>query len=137
MVLLLGATGLLGRDVLNLLLERGIPVRVLVRHPLEADGPEMVQGSILDLPTLQKSAEGCSAVINCAGTTDMTLPRLEDFLPVNRDLATLLCQVMDRTPGLATLVHVSTANTIASGTREHPPTRASPSARPMTALPMP
>ena len=120
MVLLLGATGLLGRNVLNLLLERGIPVRVLVRHPLEADGPEMVLGSILDLPTLQKSAEGCSAVINCAGTTDMTLPRLEDFLPVNRDLVTLLCRVMDRMPGLETLIHVSSANTVASGTREHP-----------------
>lgn len=120
MVLLLGATGLLGRNVLNLLLERGIPVRLLVRRSLDVDGPEVVKGSILDLPTLLQAAKGCSGLINCAGTTDMTLPRLADFLPVNRDLPALLCQVMDQTPGLDSLIHVSTANTIAAGTRERP-----------------
>lgn len=124
-VLLLGATGLLGRNVLNLLLERGIPVRVLVRRPLGVEGPEVVQGSVLDKETLLKAADGCRAVINCAGTTDMNLPRLKDFLPINRDLPILLTEVLEE-KGIPALIHVSTANTIASGTREHPAEESDP-----------
>ena len=124
-VLLLGATGLLGRNVLNLLLERGIPVRALVRHPLPVEGLDTVMGSILDRETLLQAAEGCRAVINCTGTTDMTLPRVEDFLPVNRDLPALLCEVAQE-KDIPVLIHVSTANTIASGTQEHPSDESAP-----------
>jgi dihydroflavonol-4-reductase len=124
-VLLLGATGLLGRNVLNLLLERGIPVRALVRHPLPVEGLDTVMGSILDRETLLQAAEGCRAVINCAGTTDMTLPSVEDFLPVNRDLPALLCEVIQERD-IPVLIHVSTANTIASGTQEHPSDESAP-----------
>jgi dihydroflavonol-4-reductase len=118
-VLLLGATGLLGRNVLNLLLEKGIPVRVLVRSALQVEGLDLVKGSVLDKGTLLQAADGCRAIVNCAGTTDMTLPRVEDFLPMNRDLPALLCEV-SKEKDIPVLIHVSTANTIASGTREHP-----------------
>ena len=124
-VLLLGATGLLGRNVLNLLLERGIPVRALVRSSLPAEGLDVVKGSVLDKETLDKAAEGCRAILNCAGTTDMSLPRVEDFLPMNRDLPKLLCQVAEEKE-IPVLIHVSTANTIASGTKEHPADESAP-----------
>lgn len=125
MVLLLGATGLLGRNVLNLLLQRGIPVRALVRHPLEVEGVEQVQGSLLDRDILLEAAKGCSAIVNCAGTTDMSLPRLEDFLPMNRDLPSMLAQVAGQC-GIPVLIHVSTANTIVSGTCDRPATEQDP-----------
>ncbi len=124
-VLLLGATGLLGRNVLNVLLERDIPVRALVRHPLNADGVEQVMGNLLEESELLRAAEGCRAIVNCAGATDMSLPKIEDFRPMNRDLPALLCQVARRC-NIPVLIHVSTANTIASGTREHPATEQDP-----------
>lgn len=125
MILLLGATGLLGRNVLNVLLEKGLPVRVLVRTALDVEGPEVRQGSLLERETLLRAAEGCSAIINCAGTTDMRLPHPADFFPVNRDLPALLAQVAGQC-GIPVLIHVSTANTIVSGSREHPSDESAP-----------
>ena len=136
MVLLLGASGLLGHNVLRLLLGRGESVRVLLRPGSELlpgvcqDGhPQIRRGSLLDLDVLLQAAEGCDAIINCAGTTDMSLRRLEDYNPVNRDLPALLCHVLDKT-GIRTLVHTSTANTIAPGPRERPTDESAPFADP-------
>ena len=106
MILLLGASGLLGHNVLRLLLERGEAVRVLLRPGAGAGGlasdlpsacplPEVQYGNPLDDKTLLRAADGCEAIINCIGTTDMRLPRVEDFNPVNRDLPRLLCRVME------------------------------------------
>ena len=141
MILLLGASGLLGHNVLRLLLERGLRVRVLLRPgsallPLEGvlSEPEVVRGSLLDYPTLLQASEGCEAVINCAGTTDMRLPRVEDFYPVNRDLPTLLARLLVES-GVRTLVHTSTANTIAAGTRMHPTDESAPFAAPFDRSP--
>lgn len=151
MILLLGASGLLGHNVLRLLLERGLPVRVLLRPgsdllPLDAWAPpsgvrqgqirtpEIMRGSLLDYPTLREAAAGCSAIINCAGTTDMRLPRPEDFYPVNRDFPALLCRILEET-GIRTLVHTSTANTVAAGTREHPTDESAPFAAPFDRSP--
>ena len=125
MVLLLGATGLLGRNVLQVLLERGIPVRALVRSTLDVPGVEVVKGSILSREDLLKAADGCDAIINCAGTTDMTLPSVEDFLPVNRDLPAMLCEVATLS-GINVLVHTSTANTIVTGTPDRPSDESAP-----------
>lgn len=125
MVLLLGATGLLGRNVLSVLLERGIPVRALVRSALDVPGVEVVHGSLLSFDDLLRAASGCSAIINCAGTTDMSLPSVEDFLPVNRDLPQMLCNVAPQC-GVKVIIHTSTANTVVCGTREHPSTESAP-----------
>ena len=139
MVLLLGASGLLGHNVLRLLLERGERVRVLLRPGSELL-PEAFPAEsslchfefsreIFSPATLLHAAEGCDAVINCAGTTDMSLRRLEDYEPVNRELPARLCHVLEQT-GIRTLVHTSTANTIAPGPREHPTDESAPFAAP-------
>ena len=60
MVLLLGATGLLGRNVLQVLLERGIEVRALVRSSLDVPGVDIVRGSILSKDDLIAAA----AIVN-------------------------------------------------------------------------
>ena len=92
-MLLTGASGLLGHNVLRTLLERGCKVRAVVRKSAairsEAipEGTEVsletILGDILDFNNLEQWCQGCDAVINCAGTTDMSLLRLEDYLPVN------------------------------------------------------
>ena len=128
-VLLLGATGLLGHNVLLRLMEEGHQVVALVRR---ADGIhlpqgtwETVVGSLLDYNTLEKAAEGCDAIVNCAGTTDMSLRRYADYLPVNRDLCERLVMLMND-HGISVLVHASTVNTIGYGSEDCPADESAP-----------
>ena len=128
-ILLLGGSGLLGRNVLCRLLEQGHAVTLLLRDgakaPRKMPGLEVVRGSLLCDADLQRAAEGCEAIVNCAGTTDMSLRRLSDYHPVNRDLCSRLVQLMER-QHIATLVHVSTANTIGYGTPDRQATEDAP-----------
>lgn len=127
-ILLLGGTGLLGHNVLNVLLGRGHEVHALLRNRQglrtedfpQADGKlEIFVGSLLDEEALTAAAQGCEAIVNCAGVTDMSLLRYEDYLPVNRDLCGRLVALMERLP-ITRLVHTSTANTIGYGTAQSP-----------------
>lgn len=128
-VLLLGATGLLGHNVLSRLMDEGHQVVALVRCAdgirLERQGWETVTGSLLDYNTLENAVAGCDAIINCAGTTDMSLRKYEDYLPVNRDLCGLLVRLMNE-HGISTLVHASTVNTIGYGSLSHPADESAP-----------
>lgn len=128
-VLLLGATGLLGHNVLQRLMAEGHQVVAVVRRAdgiqLQGCGWETVTGSLLDYNTLYRAAEGCDAVVNCAGTTDMSLRHYEDFLQVNRELCRMLVRLLDER-GIKTLVHVSTVNTIGFGTAGHPADESAP-----------
>ena len=121
-ILLLGATGLLGHNVLHSLLARGHSVVALVRDggTLPSDPMlNVLRGSILDVAALRNAASGCDAIINCAGTTDMSLLHYDDYLPVNKVLVEYILQVMDEVK-INTLVHVSSANTIGYGTPQSP-----------------
>jgi len=122
-VLLLGATGLLGHNVLSRLMAEGHDVVALVRCSggirLSGNGWHEVVGSPLDYDTLCATARGCEAVINCAGVTDMSYRRLEDYLPVNRDLPQMVVRMME-VHGIRRLVHTSTANTIGYVCAESP-----------------
>ena len=60
-ILVTGATGRVGRQVVNPLVNRGADVRVLVRDPSKADFPPavtVVQGDMLDLDSLRKAFAG-------------------------------------------------------------------------------
>lgn len=124
-ILLLGATGLLGHNVLRYLLDAGHYIVVLVRNDKvlsDVAGHKMLDirnGSLLDMEALRDAAKDCDAVINCAGTTDMSLLRYDDYTPVNLNLCEDILQLMDEM-GITTYVHVSSANTIGSGTAEQP-----------------
>lgn len=128
-VLLLGATGLLGHNVLQRLLAAGHEVTALVRR---ADGIRRtdggwhtVEGSLLDYDTLCRAAEGCEAVVNCAGTTDMSLLHRSDYMPVNRDLCLNIVRLMEEL-GIKVLVHTSTVNTVGYGNADSPADEGSP-----------
>ncbi len=135
-VLLYGATGLLGHNVLISLLQQGYTVVAPVRNP---DGlhlpPELANHPNLHLAgfhsaILQPSEAGSndydfpvtpSAIINCAATTDMSLLHYDDYLPMNKIFVEWLLRLMDHLD-INTLVQVSTANTIGFGTKNHPGT---------------
>ena len=133
-VLLLGASGLLGHNVLRRLLDEGHEVRVLVRRPdavkLREGTWETVMGSLTDFATLLGVAEGRDAIVNCAGVTDMSLRR-EDYTAVNTTLCASLLEAMKRL-GIRTLVHASTVNTIGHGSAGHPATEREPMRPPFT-----
>lgn len=156
MILLLGATGLLGHNVLRILLERGEPVRALIRPgsdllPLDTwapaepagDGSVAIQdnanltvlrGDPLDFNTLTGAATGCRGIINCIGTTDMSLGDVSDYNPANATLPAQLGPAM-QAAGVSRLVHVSTANTVIPGSREFPADETFPFGEPFTDSP--
>ncbi|TGG90904.1 MAG: NAD-dependent epimerase/dehydratase family protein [Aphanocapsa feldmannii 277cV] len=70
-VLVVGATGTLGRQVARACLDRGMQVRCIVRSPRKAPfltewGAEVVRGDLLNGDSLDYALEGRSAVIDCA-----------------------------------------------------------------------
>ena len=130
-VLLTGGNGLLGQNVLSQLLQRGHKVTVVARKGatgmgrIESLPVKICYGSFLDPELLRQAATGCEAIVHCAGTTDMSLRHLDDFLPVNRDGCQVVADTME-TLGIRTLVYVSTANTVGYGTPSHPATEEDP-----------
>ena len=70
-ILVVGATGVLGRHVVPRLLERGHAVRAVVRREEQAQslrflGAEPVSGDILDPASLAGAAAGCDAALHLA-----------------------------------------------------------------------
>lgn len=80
LILIVGATGLLGRPVVEMLDHFGFPVRLLSRDPDKASKIfgrhfEIVKGDIADKQSLEKALEGCYGVhINLKGG-----PKAKDF----------------------------------------------------------
>jgi uncharacterized protein YbjT (DUF2867 family) len=75
--LVVGATGLVGREVCRLLAERGRPVRALVRSSSDPDkvaelrelGAELVQGDLKDPASLVSACAGAETVFSTATST--------------------------------------------------------------------
>ncbi len=70
---LTGVTGFIGKTLSRHLIERGWHIRALVRTtpPPTTGLPsniEFIQGSLNQVPILSQFAQGCEAVIHCAGT---------------------------------------------------------------------
>lgn len=122
-ILLLGATGLLGHNVVQQLINEGHTLVVPLRHH-DALVPNTKDVNIIAVPDYSESiimqaAMGCDAIINCAGVTNMSLLRREDYLAINRNLCKTLVNVM-KIHGIKRLVHTSTVNTIGYGTVDNP-----------------
>lgn len=120
-VLLLGASGLLGHNVLQTLVADGHKVVALVRRAdsikLEQAGFDIVVGRLDNADDLERAANGCDAIVNCAGVTDMSLLHRADYTAINTTLCATLLDVMKH-HGIRTLVHTSTVNTIGYGSHE-------------------
>jgi uncharacterized protein YbjT (DUF2867 family) len=71
MILIIGASGFLGREVTKLLLSKGEQVRLLVRTPskvedLQQAGTEVIQGDLIDPPSLMRACQGADHVLAAA-----------------------------------------------------------------------
>ncbi len=70
-VLVVGASGALGRPTIHALLERGVAVRGLCRHPqaaadLRAAGAEIVAGDLTDRASIERALTGVTQVLAAA-----------------------------------------------------------------------
>lgn len=88
MILVTGATGFLGRFIVDELLTAGHEVRVLVRDAENRSLPwksmvEVVDGDILDRVALEKALEGVSEVIHAAAVVSFWKKRRAELLEVN------------------------------------------------------
>lgn len=64
-ILVTGATGTIGRNVVDQLVRRGAPVRALVRNPEAARlpaGVDVAQGDLLDVDALRRAFDGVSTL---------------------------------------------------------------------------
>lgn len=121
-VLLTGANGLLGHNVIRCLLEQEHEVNAIVRNAkslLIADNRLHVhEGNFLDYNDLFKAAHGCNAAIHVAATTDMSRLHYSYFEKVivqgSKNLIDV-CNALD----IGTMVYVSTVNTIGYGSAAH------------------
>jgi uncharacterized protein YbjT (DUF2867 family) len=87
MILIVGVTGVLGREATRQLLAAGYQVRGLTRNPgnaadLKALGAELVQGDLIDKASLERACQGVDAVLVAAhqlmGTGKYTSQAVDD-----------------------------------------------------------
>lgn len=117
-ILVTGATGLLGNNVVRILVEHGVPTRVLIRpghdQRVLADlDVERVTGDIRSPAEVRAACQGVRAVIHCAGIVQLGWSTSRGHQEVNaagaKNVAACAHDLQLR------LVHVSTVNGLAFG----------------------
>jgi nucleoside-diphosphate-sugar epimerase len=83
-MLVVGATGVLGRNVIPRLLEQGHHVLAVVRRAEQVEtlqrlGVDALRGDILDAASLEAAAQGCEAVLHLATAIPPTLSPHADW----------------------------------------------------------
>ncbi|MCH8924426.1 MAG: NAD-dependent epimerase/dehydratase family protein [Planctomycetes bacterium] len=121
--LVTGATGLVGNNVVRLLLERGQSVRVLVREssdrrPLEGLDVEIVWGDVRDAEAVVLAVQGVRSVVHAAAMVHIGWQGGE----LQRQINVLGARVVARTArdAGARMIHVSSVDALGQGTKEMP-----------------
>ncbi|MBL8828134.1 MAG: NAD-dependent epimerase/dehydratase family protein [Planctomycetaceae bacterium] len=121
--LVTGATGLVGNNVVRLLLERGEAVRVLQRtssdpRPLENLDVEVARGDVCDPQSLHAACVGIERVVHAAGHVHIGWSGADKHHAINvegtRNVVAAASQAGAR------LVHVSSVDTLGYGTKQQP-----------------
>ena len=87
-VLVVGASGYVGRRLVPALLDAGLPVRALLRDPAHSSLPpasEAVRGDVTDAASLVAACSGVSVVVNLAAVTADRKPPRGGYDAVNAD----------------------------------------------------
>ncbi|MEK6250259.1 MAG: NAD-dependent epimerase/dehydratase family protein [Planctomycetales bacterium] len=130
-MLVTGATGLLGNNIVRLLLARGEKVRVLVRNSYDRrtlDGldVEIIEGDIRDTAKVQLACQGMQVIIHAAGWVQIGRTGMSEARAVNiegsANVATSARQVGAR------MIHVSSMSAMGIGSSKNPANEQSPRA---------
>jgi len=122
-VLVTGATGLVGNNVVRALLDGGHSVRVLTRatsdsRPLAGLEVERAQGDVRDTASVDRAANGVDAVIHAAAQVQIGWTGLETSRAINVDGTRNVAQAARRHS--LQMVHVSSVDALGLGTVDCP-----------------
>jgi len=133
-VLVTGATGLLGNNVVRQLLDRGHRVRVLVREssdprPLAGLDVEIVRGDIRDADNVRDACKHTRCVIHSAAYVQLGRSRLDLHRAVNVQGSGHVAEAA-RMAGVR-MIHVSSVDALAMGSVREPADEDTPLADPV------
>lgn len=135
-ILVTGATGLVGNNVVRMLVERGDQVRVLARNPqdrsLEGLPLDVVRGDVCDAAAVRDSVRGVDLVIHSAARVHIGWTGLELQQTVNIG-GTQNVALAAKDEGIR-MVHVSSVDALGLGTRAEPAHEETP---PVGSIPCP
>ncbi|HDZ41646.1 MAG TPA: NAD-dependent epimerase/dehydratase family protein [Bacteroidetes bacterium] len=135
-VLVTGANGLLGSNIIRQLERRGVQSRALVRPDaqllsLKGCKPEYFFGNITSHEDMDKACRNCDYIIHTAAITEQTLPKLKDYLKVNVEGTQNIINAAIKN-NARRLIYVSSTNSIGYGDKENPGTEEMPAMKPYT-----
>ena len=127
--LVTGGTGLVGNNVVRLLLERGNAVRVLVRpgadrRPFEGLDVERAEGDVCDAASVERACQGISTIVHSAGIVHFGWSGLERQRAVNVQGTRNVAEAARRAG--ARLVHVSSIDALGVARPDQPADEDSP-----------
>ncbi len=125
-VLVTGATGLLGANIVEQLNLRGYNVRILARKSssfkaLQGLDYELIYGDLTQTDSLKQALHGVDYVIHSAALTATANVDFEQFFLVNTKATKDLVDLAKK-QGIKRFVYVSTANCFTNGTKQQPGT---------------
>ena len=129
-MLVTGANGLLGVNVVRHLVQSGIVVKAFVRHSANLKGLhdvpcEICRGDIVSYDDIQKALNDCDGVVHAASTTSVSPLSFDIFERVNVDSTKIIAQAA-LSQGNKRIVYVSTAAAFGPGSRKNPGTEQTP-----------
>jgi len=115
LTLVTGATGLVGNNVVRLLLERGQSVRVLAREtsdprPLVGLDVEIVRGDVRDAASVERAVQGVERIVHSAAWVQIGWTGLERARAINVEGTRHVAQAARRAG--ARLVHISSIDAL-------------------------
>ncbi len=123
-ILLTGADGFLGNNLVRELILRGYEVRALIQpgrnsSTLEELNIELFNGDILNSSDVLKATKGCNAIIHTAADTTTWPSRTGLIRKVNVEgTGNIIAAALNR--GIEKYVHVGSANSFGFGSKDNP-----------------
>ena len=121
-ILVTGGTGLLGRNVILLLLKKGHDIVLLLRNPhkfnLKNERIHIVKGDVLEISDVEKAIAGCDVVIHAAADTVQHHRSIDDYKVNTLGTKNILSACKKK--NIQKVIHVGSAGYFGYGTLENP-----------------
>jgi dihydroflavonol-4-reductase len=123
-VLVTGANGLLGSNVVTQLLKAGYEVKTIVRKgsnlaALKGILCEIFEGKLTSFTDMENAVTGCDYVVHCAANTEQKSNQSDAFKKINVDATATLIE-LSKPYKIKRFIFVSTANCFTNGTLQNP-----------------
>nr|WP_321451818.1 NAD-dependent epimerase/dehydratase family protein [uncultured Carboxylicivirga sp.] len=123
-VFVTGANGLLGTNLVLMLVDQGYAVKALVRDRSSFIAPNLpnltlVEGDLLNTKLLINEIKKCHFVVHIAANTSQSLLKLDDYYPTNVQGTKNVIDACIKNE-IVKLVYVGSANTYGYGSKEEP-----------------